>query len=322
MNPTMLSSLAAGLAASLVATPAFAQPTAPTPSTAAITQGDVNARAKSEGERPWNATLDFSLNHAFRADLSDGPGKVGVTRGSADLSVIGPIAAQSSLLLKFGTEISAYDFKDATRFAASGEPWDTIHDYFVSAGVTHEFDENWSAIGVARVRSTGESGADFGDTLTYGGFVGATYAFSKSLRVGVAAGISTQLEDSVQFLPLPSVFWKIDDEWTLDFGSIRGVSLAYKPSDQWKFWGFFDYNNRSFRLENDNAAASNGVGRDRSFNAAINATWSPTPRIDLTASAGYIFGQQLILDNQNGDRIVKDDVDATPFIGIAAEFKF
>ncbi len=322
MQLTTLSVLAAGLAVSFHANAVHAQPAAPTPSTAAIAQDDESQREKSDGTRPWNAALDLNLNHAFRADLSDGPGKMSVTRGSADLSVIGPLAPQTSLLLKFGTEVSAYDFKDATRFAANGEPWDTILDYYVSAGATHEFDENWSAIGVFRVRSSGESGADFGDTLTYGGFVGGTYAFSKNLRVGLSLGVSTQLEDNVQVLPLPSVYWKIDDQWTLDFGSLRGVSLAYKASDQWKFWGFFDYSSRNFRLENNNAAAPNGVGRDRSFNAAINATWSPTPKIDLTASVGYIFGQELVLDNQNGDRIVKDDVDATPFIGITAEFKF
>ncbi len=321
MSHTAHRLLTIGLAGSFAAI-ASAQPAAPTPSSAEITQEDAQARAQGNGARPWNAVLDLNLNHAFRADLSDGPGKVSVTRGNADLSVIGPIATQTSLLLKFGTEISSYDFKDATRFAASGEPWDTIHDFYISAGATHKFDERWSGIGVFRVRSSGESGADFGDTLTYGGFAGATYAFSETLRVGLSLGITTQLEDNVQVLPLPSVFWKIDERWTLDFGSIRGVSLAYQASDQWKLWGFFDYANRNFRLENDNAAAPNGVGRDRSFNAAINATWSPTPRIDLTASAGYLFGQELILDNQNGDRIVKDDVDATPFLGITAEFKF
>ncbi|MDX2117395.1 MAG: DUF6268 family outer membrane beta-barrel protein [Planctomycetota bacterium] len=300
----------------------LAQPASPGPSTAGQASEQTTQR-KEEGKPGWNATLDFNLNHAFRADLSDGPGKVSVTRGGAELGVTGPLFERTLLITKLGTEISGYDFKDATAFApTTGEPWDTIYDYSLSAGVTHIYDEKWSSIAIFRVRSTGESGADFGDTLTYGGFVGGTYAVNERLRLGLSVGVSTQIEDNLQVLPLPSVYWKIADEWTLDVGSLRGVSLAYQPSEQWKFWGFFDYSARSFRLDENNGAAPGGVGRDKSFNAAINATWSPTKQISLTASAGYIFGQELVLDNAAGDRIRKDDVDATPFLGISADFRF
>jgi len=318
-----LSRFAFASVACALASAAAAQPASPTPSTAGLAERDARQREQGDGKPPWSATLDLDLNHAFRSDLSDGPGKLGVTRGGADLSVTGPLLDRSMLLLKIGTEVSGYDFSGATRFApANGEPWDTIYQHTISAGLLTRYDEKWSSIGVFRVQSAGESGAEFNDTLTFGGFLGGTYAFSDRLRVGLSVGISTQIEDNVQVLPLPSVFWKINDQWTLDAGSIRGVSLAYQPSEQWKFWGFFDFASRNFRLDENNPAAPAGVGRDKSFNAALATTWSPTKQISLTASVGYIFGQELILDNSAGDRILKDDVDPTPFVGVTAEFRF
>jgi hypothetical protein len=75
-----------------------------------------------------------------------------------------------------------------------------------------------SAFIMPSLRSTGESGASFDETLTGGVLAGVAYRFGDRLTLGPGLAVFSQLEDNASVFPFLIIKWKITKRLSLETG--------------------------------------------------------------------------------------------------------
>lgn len=216
---------------------------------------------------------------------------------------------------------SAYDFSQP-------EPWDDIHTFRATVLAHYAIDDTWTVFGGPSVSFSGESDADFGDAITVGGALGASYRFSKSLVVGAGITISSELEDSARIRPLLILHWQMNDRWSLESGYTEvaggggpGGEIRYKINDGWSVAGGVQFHEKRFRLSDD-ARVPDGVGEDSSFPIYAKVTWQVCPNAALELVGGVSAGGEFRLENRDGHKIAESDYDPAPLVGLRGIFSF
>lgn len=300
------------------AQPAAADPTAP------ATPGAPTPPIAEEAalKQPWRVSFTLKGSHAFSADLDGTPGEFGVTRLGADLGVMIPTGEKSRLAVGLDWTQSFYDFKDATGFAAGfSEPWSDAFEVGLSAIYSQPLEGRWGMFVGALANSSGEEGAEFSDTLTYGGLGGVSYQFSDSFTASLGVLAQSRLEDSAMVIPIPGIDWKISEEWRLSSLNKPGLTLLYSPGKDWTFSLGAAYEGREFRL-NDRDAAPEGVGRDRGVPVLLGAEWRPSNRITVGGFVGAYVYRKLRLEDSGGNELSEFEVDPAPTVGLNIKFAF
>lgn len=240
-----------------------------------------------------------------------------------------PIDEQNDMTVSLGQASTGYDFNNFRAFGTNA-PIDLI-DYglalSLSATATHHIDKEWSLFGGAAVNSEGEIGADFGDTLTFGGFFGLMHHFHEDLSVGIAIGAFSQLEDDVTAFPVPTVRWQIDDYWRLVAGATPtrnqpGVEITYHINDIWEVGASITYDHKQFRLDEEDDTLPDGVIEDAAVPVMFITTWSPEPNFSVSGRIGSVVYRKLNLRNTSGDGVGEATLDPNFSLGISAEYRF
>lgn len=274
-----------------------------------------------------DTTVSFStsIHHSLSADFSDTPGSVDVTRFQASADIDTKIAEGTWFGVQIGTELSWYGFDDATGFASNGEPWDETMEVQLNALVRHRVGDRWMLLAGGGADSSMQIGADFGDSITYGGIVGATYGCSETLSIGGAVMVLTRLEDDVSIIPIPIIRWQFAERWSLTtgtkYGRFAGATLGYKATESISLALEAGYAVRAYRLDSD-APTPDGIGRDSRIPVRFRVTYSPDSQVELDAFAGMDAWQQFTLDDEDGDEVMQDEADAAFVFGIGATIKF
>lgn len=291
-----------------------------------------DGQEEGNGPRGPQVTLDVYGGHVFETDLTDDDGSMSLSLTGANLSVLFPINERHSIGVGFKAEQLWYEFSDLNFSNAALGPvpvdelWDDVRSFELSVSWMHQIDESWSVFASGQVQSAGEDGAEFGDTLTFGGLGAFNYKFSDSLELGAGIVVTTRLEDDATILPIPSVRWQINEKWLLttdvdiDLDSV-GLKLSYQLTESVSLGLKGGFSSREFRLSEDNAAR-NGIGRHEGLPVRLSVDWQFAPRGKLWVSGGYMFGQQLELDAENGDEIGDFDVDGAPMFGAGLSWEF
>ena len=81
-----------------------------------------------------------------------------------------------SVSLAFGYDRTGYDFEGWPGVAAT-DPWEAIHTISIGAFVRCGINREWTVFLIPTLRTTAESGADFGDAITGGDLAGFSYRF-------------------------------------------------------------------------------------------------------------------------------------------------
>lgn len=324
--------LFAPFAATLAA--AQSQPAPAVPATEGSTEPKSFDDASFE---PAQAGLGVSLSlsgaYVLPADIETG-GEVSRWLASASVGIDVPLTDQLSLNAGLGAARIEYDFKNANILANRAKPWETINTYDANVGATFLYDEHWTFIASATVISAGEDGAEFEDTLTYGGALGGIYTFDESLSIGLLLFAQTRLEDNTLFLPFPTVDWALpfgsEKRWRLSVGGSRnagiaggGIGVSYRASDELSFsagLGGIGVGGE-YRLKKDGPVPG-GVGRDNTGNIALGVDWQPTEGVTLSAFIGYALGGDIELLDARGNRVVKREADPSPTFGASLSFSF
>ncbi len=185
-----------------------AQPSAPIPQQRDMTP--VPDRPQGTGT---TLTLTPYASHAFDADL-DNDADVSVSRGGADLTIAHPLTERLITTVGLRGEYSRYEFDNLLDLVSDelGDAADNLGfdddrglDMIlvsISPGVIYRLNDRWSAIGGISVAASGESDADFGDSLTFGGYVGARYKVNDRLAVALGVAARSRLEDDALVVPL------------------------------------------------------------------------------------------------------------------------
>ena len=273
----------------------------------------------------WSGFVRGGYVHQLDTDIDDG-GSFSVNRffiqgGPSYFSEGG-----TGVSLSAGYGYDGYDFSGSRGFGGR-DPWDDIHSVRFSVPVRWKFAEYWTGFVIPTIRYTGESGADFSDALSGGGFAGFTYRFSDSLTIGPGVGVLTQLEDSTRIIPVLIINWKITDTLSLNTGRGTGATLGpgltldWKPLPAWTFSIGGRYESLRFRLDDD-GAVPDGVGSDRSFPIFGGVGYRFTPNIQASLIGGVEVGGELRLEDENGHTISKEDHDAAGFFGFSFSARF
>jgi len=275
------------------------------------------------------AELSFFGMHLFSADFENSTSDVSVTGGGAGLDFSIPVTERGTLSISAGAEYWNYDFSNGNAFfplanATVPPVWEEVYIGTIGASWRNQLDDNWGYSIGFEITSAGEPGADFSDTLTYGGFVGLSYAFDRDLLVGFGIGVQTQLEDDALIVPVPIVRWQIDDQWSLTskrVGNLGGIALNYAASDSITLSLLGGYERNDFRLD-DEGPVADGVGRHSGIPIVLNVAWQASPQISLNAWGGYFFSQEYELIDSDENTVAEPDADSSALVGIGATFTF
>lgn len=279
----------------------------------------------AERPRP-EASLYFNLQHDFAAEFDDAPGDVSITRAGLGLDVSIPFDDRQRLVVAFYNELSNYEFDDATSIAGvTGEPWDNVLEHYLGLTYRTSINDQWRVFVGGTLDSSYETGADFGDSLTFGAQLGATYSANDNVTIGLGVLVSSRLEDDVLVVPFPIINWTISEKWSLHTGRSHGrglrAELAFSPIEQLTLALGAGVEAREFRLE-DTGPIPDGVARDWRVPVSLVARWDFSKQVSIHAEVGADVFTNYTVDDASGNELDDVDGNAAVFAGVGATFNF
>jgi hypothetical protein len=266
----------------------------------------------------WSSFVRGGAVYQFDTDLDEG-GSYNAKRFTIQAGHGYSWDPRTNVSLALGYSYDGYSFSQGTGIAAF-TPWEDIHSLSLGVPMRKGFGEDWSAFLIPSVRSTGESGSSFDETITGGVLTGFAYRFGERLTLGPGIGIVSQLEDSATVFPVIIINWKITDNLSLETGRGLGATLGpgltlnYQASKQWDFAIGGRYETLRFRLDKD-GAVPNGIGEDKSFPLFASCSYSISSKTDISLVGGIEIGGELVLEDSDGNRVKKESSDPGGFLG-------
>ncbi len=264
--------------------------------------------------------------HQSESDLSDSGGSFAVDRWFVSASVDYAWDARTSLGFSVGGGNSDYEFGDLAGLGG-GEPWNEIKDARVSVTWRFGFGETGSFIVIPSARFNGESGANSGDSSTYGLYAAAAWRINENLTIGPGLGVFSRLDDSSRIFPILAIDWSITDRWNLSTGrglaasQGPGLMLSYQLSEDWSLGLGGRYEDIEFRLDEEGPAAG-GVGRDQSMPLVFMATLKPSKKFSLSVFTGIELNGTLKIKDAQGVVVDESSYDPAPLFGATFEARF
>ncbi|HEY2585579.1 MAG TPA: hypothetical protein VGI81_07440 [Tepidisphaeraceae bacterium] len=274
---------------------------------------------------------------APRSDLSGGGG---VARDSWTAAARVRVPLANNLFATAGASYTGafYQFSGEPRIGGSDHPWSQVDKVTVSTGLLARIDARWSAFGGFRVNASAETGADWGESFTYGGVAGATYRFSDRLSLGLGIVAHSRLEEGALVFPFP-VFTYVPpvdhDRWRL-FCSASGIGgalgengagvaagVAYAATPKLTLAAGLSGLGlvNDFRLS-PGAPVPGGVVRDHFTQLMVEADWRPLAGLSTAAFIGVDLPGKLDVLSRDGSTAYSSDFTATPVVGVTIEYRF
>jgi hypothetical protein len=220
----------------------------------------------------------------------------------------------------FSFGANEYDF-DGGGFS-TGTPWETILQMRLGTKLRYGLNEQWGIFGGGVFIFSPETGADWGQSFTGGGMVGADYRPSKTFFVSLGVAVISQIEDDPKVTPTVGLNWLPYEQWTVRVGAVpasggaaAAAEVAYRIVEPVELGLGVVYNQRRFRLDGS-GVAPDGVGQDTSIPLRVRVGWNINQYISLQFLGGVVLGGQLELDNSNGNRLNRQDYNPAPYLGL------
>jgi hypothetical protein len=267
-------------------------------------------------------SLSGGVEQSADADL-EADGEVSVFRVNTQAAVTLRPGPGWQVGLRTAYTVASYDFSGTTGLGGL-DPWDNLHLLSVTAPVTYRASNRWSIFGAPLLQFNAESGANLSKGLMGGGIFGASYTVNETLTLGAGMGGISQIEDNALVFPVVFFHWRIHDRWQLGMrgNTARGgVEISYRIRDNLETAIGASYAFHRFRLD-DEGVAPNGVGETSSLPLTARASYQFHPNISLEVYGGVAVAGNLRLEDQDGHRILKTDVDPAPLAGIVVTAAF
>ena len=222
-----------------------------------------------------------------------------------------------------GHQFESFEFDDLL-----ADPWEEIHRSRIGLVVTQDLANGWSWLALPYVAANSESGADFGDSITFGALGAAWYKLSDTLSLGLGVGFSTKLEDDASIFPIFVINWEFAPNWTLTtvppdgFRLGPGVSLRWDKCDDFSLALIYQYQSDEHRLDEDSDAVPDGIGELRQHRVALAGTYNFTEHLSLTAHAGFTLGGEIEIQDSSGDELAESDFDTSLVFGLEGSWNF
>lgn len=266
----------------------------------------------------WSQFVRGGAVYQFDTDLDEG-GSYNASRFTIQAGTGYAWDPRTQVSLALGYSYDGYSFSRGAGIA-DRDPWENIHSLSLGLPMRKSFGEDWSGFLIPSIRSSGESGATFDDSITGGVLTGFAYKFGDRLTIGPGIGVISQLEESASVFPVLIINWKITDKLSLDTGRGLGATLGpgltlnYQANRKWNLAIGGRYEKLRFRLDEDGNVPS-GVGEDTSFPLFASASYSINPKAQVSLVGGIEFGGELSIEDSDGNRIRKESYDPGGFLG-------
>jgi hypothetical protein len=263
-------------------------------------------------------TVNGFVLYQFQSDLDRG-GNFSASRYFINGRWSHPLNANLSLGIGLRYAYEHYSFSETTGFSGKA-PWGDIHMPDLSLAAYYRTDSGWRFLAAATGGFSGESGADTGDSLIYGGTLAVSKRIGPDLTLGLGAGIYRRFEET-SFFPLIFIKWKISEQWSvgnaLQAGPTgpAGLELVFRPGEDWSFGLGGAYRSVRFRLSRDGVAPG-GIGSEKSFPVWLRASRRLSKESTLDLYGGLLPGGQLRIEDSSGREVSTDDYRTTPFLAL------
>jgi len=290
--------------ACLAATVAFAV----APAFAQSADDDKSARVSLTGYYQFNTNLDSG-------------GRFNWGSGIANASFSRPLTRELSAELDVRYEYQSWRWHEPIAFGNQAA-WKNVNAPSIGLNLDYAYAQDLVLSLKPLVEWDYESGANSGDSLTWGAVAAITKVYSPSLALGIGLSAFRRV-DKTQVLPFPIVNWQINDKWRIanpfEAGPAGGAGLeaVYAPNDRWEIAEGATYRSYRFRLATDNPTPS-GVGENNFIPIFLRVTRKLTKdaRIDFWAAIAT-YGKASV-DYENGGGRYHDDYNIGP--ALAATF--
>ncbi len=279
------------------------------------------------GDRPGSETglsLLAAYAHQFDATLHTG-GDFHVDRYFLRMDGFKRHSDVLSLGVGVAYDVSDYSFSGNAAVPVR-TPWDQVHVLTLSATGMYSPDEKWRLFVAPSLGVAAGSGADWGDSLVYGGILWTSFRCTPDLVVGLGAGLFSKPEEFSAF-PVVVIDWKISDRMRLSNPLYDGVTgpagleLSYKFDGGSSVAAGGSYRSQRFRLD-DSGGVRGGVGEDQGFPLWLKLSTRVGAQGTLNFLGGVIAGGKLTLEDSHGNTVEEQDYDASPFLSSTFSFKF
>jgi hypothetical protein len=221
----------------------------------------------------------------------------------------------------------SYSFSGMTGFRVP-YPWSSIHTVGLDIPLTYSINDDctWKIYLVPTGQFSGESSANFGDALIYGGAIGVSHVFTPKIELGLGIAGYYNLAQ-VSFFPYPIVKIKISDRFHISnpFGASPagpgGGVLDYKLTEQWFAGLGAAYRSYRFRLDHDGPIPG-GVGQYRSCPVFAQVRYEPNPGLRIALYAGATLFNKIYIDDHGGNELFRTKQNAAPMLGLSAAGAF
>lgn len=269
-------------------------------------------------------SVSAASSYQFKSDVNSG-GDVSVSRYFLMIGGSAPISDKVGLGFHLTYDLEDYNFSTLKDFAVPN-PWNKIDRVGLDTRLAYKVTEKWNLSIGPVVQYAGERGADFGDSLMYGGIISASYRANSDLVVGFGAGVFYRLEETRVF---PSLFlsWQITDQLRLG-NSYRlgptgpaGLELTYLIDKSWEAGLGGGYRSSRFRLDKD-GPVPNGIGENDSWPVYARLSRKFGQKLNIDLYGGAAFGGKLRLEDSSGHEISSVSYNTAPLVGLALTSSF
>lgn len=283
--------------------------------------------ATSQAQAPGGGWSQFgSLTAVYQgtADLDDG-GDYSAWSTILRAGVLGDLGGGRRAGLVFNYDYSDYEFSSPAAFGGIA-PWGSVKRYGVAAPLSYTRPDGWSVGLTPSVDWIHESGADVGESLTWGAIATATRFFPDGNRLGFGLAVFDRLEETSVF-PLLIVDWRLSERWRLanplPAGPTgpAGLELDYQLGGGWNLGLGAAWRTTRFRLS-ENGPVANGVGEERGVPVFLRATRRFGPSATLYLYAGVVTAGRLSVEDASGQVLREVDFDTAPLLGATFSARF
>jgi hypothetical protein len=263
-------------------------------------------------------------SYQFKSDVTGG-GDFSVSRYSLMAGGLVPIDEKIGIGFGFTYDFEDYDFSNLKGFPVEN-PWNKIDRVGLGVRLTYKVGENWGLHVGPIVQYAGERGANFDDSLMYGGVIAATYRASRDFAIGFGAGVFYRLEETTVF-PSLLVSWKITDRLYLGnsyrLGPVgpAGLEVTYFLDKDWQLGAGGGYRWLRFRLDSTGPIPS-GIGENVGFPVYLRLSRTLWQTINIDLFGGAVFGGKLGLEDSRGNEMNSISYNTAPLVGLSLRGNF
>jgi hypothetical protein len=293
----------------------------------ALLPGSADAQSNDPGEKPRSKTayqFSYTPIYQFETDLDSG-GRFDVQRHLLRFDISRFIDRHWMVGIGLSFDYERWNFSDISVLAGI-DLWDEIFRPGISIPVFYSTGTNWQFGIIPSIDFAGASGAETGESLSYGVVMSAAYAFGPNLMLGLGTGIFERLDQSEVF-PYAVIDWKINDRLRLSnpfrAGPVgpAGLELVYAPDGRWEMGVGSAYRSYRFRLD-DTSAVADGIGEVDFWAPFLRVGWRLGERYHFDINGGALVGGSIAIEDENGNKLGETDYETAPFIGITLKGRF